>query len=179
MIGPPPGSGHIVKTRTRLAREQRLAGGRVIQHRDRHAPVPLPRYAPLGARRHHGGQLRGALRGHECDLSQRASRLLGKSVEAAKPLFARALNDRFLGAPVDRVPVRERRVLPQRAAAFQCLHHMQIPIAEHLKFDMCTLSESQSRQIHSYSTNATNNDKDKCPRRNAQSMVGTESEKQF
>ena len=113
-------------------RQRRLAAGTAVEGRDRHAPRPLARDAPVGPVRHHaadplfapGGEPLHAGDGVERPLPQRAA------VERDEPLRGGEEDDRAVAAPAVRVGVLDVGPLPQPALLGESRLHARVGLED-------------------------------------------------
>ena len=86
---------------------QRLTGIFINEHRDRHTPRTLARYAPIGTVGNHGMQTVTTAFGHKAGFINRFERLFTQVVvlHGNEPLRGGAIDHRCLGAPRARIGV--------------------------------------------------------------------------
>ena len=122
----------LLEHRGRLPDERRRqrcpVARRAVERRDRHAPRPLARDAPVGAIRHHVADPLLAPRGKPLDAGDGVERPLPQltAVEGDEPLRGGEEDDRIVAAPAVRVRMLDVGPLPQPAVLGKCCFHMRI-----------------------------------------------------
>ena len=116
------------RLRDQFRREDGLAARRAVDGRDRHAPRPLARDAPVGAVREHVVDALLAPRGDPLHAAHRVERLLAQAAvfHRDEPLRRGQEDHRVVAAPAVRVLVLVRLVLPQRPRSRERLDDLRV-----------------------------------------------------
>ena len=132
--------------------QQDLAAPLAVEGGDRHAPQPLARDAPVGARRDHVADALLAPGGDPLRLRDRLEGLLAQRgpalVEGDEPLLGGAEDDRVLAAPADRVGVRVLAGLQEGARLAQELHDRGVRVEDLLPGEALDLGQEAPRLVH-------------------------------
>src|SRR5665213_4309900 len=136
---------------------QRMTTFFAIENDNRHAPYPLARDAPVGARRDHVRNTVVAPGRNPAYLANGVQRLLPQTVvlHPDEPLFGSAEDGGIMAAPAVRIRVVDILRRKQRAMLFQDFNHQRIAfpnrLAEELRGDLSghTLRlKKASRRVH-------------------------------
>ncbi len=152
-----PGVGRVLLEHVRhvareLGAQQHLAAALAVEGRDRHAPQPLARDAPVGPGGDHVVDALLAPGGQPAALRDRRKRALAQRglalVEGDEPLLGGTEDDRVPAAPADRVGVRVRGGLQQGARPTQELDDHRVGVEHALPGEALHLGQEAASLVH-------------------------------